>query len=214
MRLSVLEHPHSPSPPVALRYFCQPAPDWLLSERSEMVQDSPTNRTFLPFWGAELNPSRYFYSKIHDSGILLRSDPSCLTRGILVLKPFDSSIESSDSKILRDFVFLISMMEVDDDKMNAEMIAFDSNSEDSTDENDDGNEEPSEVLVAVPHIGDGFLTGRGGSVERQLVFNSHLLCKDFRGATPVYTAAYFKLFLKLPIALLNKILNKLVRNDN
>jgi hypothetical protein len=44
------------------------------------------------------------------------------------------------------------MMEVDDDKMKAVMIALDSNSEDSSDENDDGNMVP--LLEEVEALND------------------------------------------------------------
>ena len=67
--------------------------------------------------------------------------------------------------------------------------------------------------MAAPHVGGGSLVGRGGNIEQQRVFYSHRLYKDFWDPTPVYSAAYFKLFFKLPIVLFNEILDKVVRHD-
>ena len=72
----------------------------------------------------------------------------------------------------------------DNDVVDTVMIAFapDSDSDDHSDENLLPNEEePAEEIVAAPRIGGGSLPGRGGNIERQRVFYSHLLYKDFWG---------------------------------
>jgi Plant transposon protein len=50
--------------------------------------------------------------------------------------------------------------------------------------------------------------------RQQAVFYSNLLCKDFLGASPVYDEIYFKRFFKLPIALFDNIVEKLVIHDD
>ncbi len=106
----------------------------------------------------------------------------------------------------------------DDDIYEAVMIVF---APDSDGEDDSDDETPpaagcgNEIVVNAPNTTGGSLPGRRENLKRQGAFYAQLLYKDFWGPTPVYTAAYFKLFFKLPrIALFNEILDKVVRHDD
>ena len=115
------------------------------------------------------------------------------------------AILCSEFRLFKIHPIVILLIEVndDDDIFDAVMIVFNSNSEDDSDNNEDGDEELlAQEIVAVPHIGGGSLTGRGGNVERQRVIYSHLLYKEFLGPNPVYTSAYFNLFLSYQLLFL------------
>ena len=110
--------------------------------------------------------------------------------------------------------------DTDDDDGNiyeAVMIVF---APDSDGEDDSDDETPpaagrgNDIVANAPNTPGGSLPGRRENLERQRAFYARLLYKDFWGPTPVYTAAYFKLFFKLPIALFNEILDKVVRHDD
>jgi hypothetical protein len=103
----------------------------------------------------------------------------------------------------------------DDDVFDAVMIAFasDSDSDDDSDDNLHPNEEdPAEEIVAVPQVGGGSLVGRGGNIERQRAFYSHLLIS---GVPCLLILLPTSRPFKLPIILFNEILDKVVvRQDN
>ena len=56
--------------------------------------------------------------------------------------------------------------------------------------------------------------GKALNIDRRRVFYGTLLHQDFWGPTPVYSAAYFKLFFKLPLALFDEILDRVVLHDS
>ena len=102
----------------------------------------------------------------------------------------------------------------DDVYTDAVMILF------QDDDDDDGdaqleNAAEEQEQEERPHVwGTGSRPGKAPNVDRQRVFYSHLLYRDFWGASPVYNQDYFKRFFKLPIALFDGIVEDLVRHDD
>jgi Plant transposon protein len=115
------------------------------------------------------------------------------------------------ARILVCFTNLVNlkMMNVDDDDYviyDAVMLLY------SEEDNNDAIVEEA-VVVRPPRRGCS-QPGKAPNVERLRVFYGRLLHQDFWGPTPVYSATYFKLFFKLPLALFDEILNRVVLYDS
>ena len=99
----------------------------------------------------------------------------------------------------------------DDDYTDVVAILFQDDSSSDSEQEDEAEEQDE----AMPHVwGSGSRPGKRPNINRQRVFYSHLLYKDFWGASPVYDEIYFKRFFKLPIALFDDIVEKLVMHDD
>jgi hypothetical protein len=101
-------------------------------------------------------------------------------------------------------------MNFDDDYMiyDAVMILYTEGPD--NDENVGPIVEQEEVALA----GGRSKPGKAPNIDRRRLFYAQLLHDDFWGPTPVYSASYFKLFFKLPLALFNEILDKVVLHDS
>ena len=67
--------------------------------------------------------------------------------------------------------------------------------------------------VAPPRCRGQSQPGKAPNIDRCRLFYGKLLHEDFWGPTPVYSAAYFELFFKLPLALFDEILDRVVLHD-
>ena len=64
-----------------------------------------------------------------------------------------------------------------------------------------------------PAVWGGSRPGKAPNLEQHRVMYSHLLYNDFWGPSPVYNAMYFKKLFKLPIGLVDEIVERIVLQD-
>ena len=74
--------------------------------------------------------------------------------------------------------------------------------------------EQAEAACFGAGVGGHSKPGKAPNINCRRHFYAQLLHDNFWAPTPVYSAAYFKLFFRIPFALFNEILDKVVLHDS
>jgi len=102
----------------------------------------------------------------------------------------------------------------DDDGLLEAVLAILMDEEDKEELNRLEDEEMDELEAEEDFAWGGSKIGKAGNVDRLRVFYSHLLHDDFWGDAPLYNEVHYKKFFRLPKALFDEIVERLVDHDN